>query len=61
MKLSLSMFDNILKLFFEDQRIAVLVTFFLVFYGGLAGPKLPTFVESKHIKQMKFYKWHKIK
>ncbi len=46
MKLSLSMFDDILKVFFQDERIAVIVVFFLVFYGGLSGPKLPTFVKA---------------
>lgn len=44
MKLSLEFFDNILAPLFKDPRIAVMVTFFLVFYGGLAGPKLPPFV-----------------
>ena len=46
MKLSLSMFDDILKVFFQDERIAVIVVFFLVFYGPLSGPKLPTFVKA---------------
>jgi len=44
MKLSLDMFDTFLHPLFKNNRMAVIVTFFLVFYGGSASPKLPTFI-----------------
>ena len=44
MKLSLDMFDTFLHPLFKDNRMAVIVTFFLVFYGGYASPKLPSFI-----------------
>ena len=44
MKLSTEIFDGLLGFLFKDKRVAVIVTFFLVFYGGAAGPKLPKFL-----------------
>ena len=43
MKLSTEIFNGLLEPLFKNKRVAVIVTFFLVFYGGAAGPKLPSF------------------
>jgi hypothetical protein len=37
-------FKDILEFIFIDKRMKVLVTFFLVFYGATASPKLPNFI-----------------
>ena len=42
MKLSTEIFNGLLEPLFKNKRMAVIVTFFLVFYGGAAGPKLPS-------------------
>ncbi len=44
MKLSTEIFNGLLEPLFKNKRMAVIVTFFLVFYGGAAGPKLPSFI-----------------
>mgnify|MGYP001177743321 CR=1 FL=1 len=46
MKLSTEIFNGLLEPLFKNKRVAVIVTFFLVFYGGAAGPKLPSFIIS---------------
>ena len=44
MNLYLENISDLLESGFSDKRISVILTMILVFYGGLAGPKLPTFV-----------------
>jgi|SaaInlStandDraft_5_1057022.scaffolds.fasta_scaffold00392_3 hypothetical protein len=44
MKLSTEIFNGLLEPLFKNQRVAVMITFFLVFYGGASGPKLPSFI-----------------
>lgn len=44
MNLYLENISDLLESGFSDKRISVILTMILVFYGGLAGPKLPPFV-----------------
>ena len=41
MTLSAYKIDSLLKPIFNNKQASVLVTMFLVFYGGIAGPELP--------------------
>ena len=36
--------DSILSKIFKSERLSVLMTMFLVFYGGIAAPKLPNLI-----------------
>lgn len=41
---SINSVDKTLEKIFNSDRLSVLLVMFLVFYGGLAGPYLPTFI-----------------
>lgn len=43
---SYNLVDGSLKKIFADKNLSVLVTMFLVFYGGLAAPELPDLISS---------------
>ena len=45
MKLSIDSVDSFLSYLFGNKRLSVLLTMFLVFYGGMAGPNLPISIE----------------
>lgn len=42
--MNISKVDNTLRMLFANPKTSVLITMFLVFYGGLAGPDLPEII-----------------
>ena len=42
--MNISKVDNTLRILFANPKTSVLITMFLVFYGGFAGPDLPEII-----------------